>query len=321
MSCVRQAILNSGLEVDTTSIIMASWRDTTKAKYSTYINQWLSFCEQNGINYLQASPNDALKYLTQVFNNGRRHSTVAAARSALSAIMPPQNGVPFGDLPVVSRFVKGVANLRPPLPKYTSVWHVNTILNTFRSMEVNRCLTLRDLTLKLTTLLCLVLIQRAQTIHSFDIGHIRIDATGAHIAFPAKLKQTRPGYHPKPIFIPVYEREPILCPVSALQVYIDRTCSLRQGNSQLLLSYVKPHSPVSRKTVYRWLKTVLSNSGIDISVFQGHSVRVAGGSKAKQSGVPKTNILKMAGWSGEQVFATHYDKPVEVDVVAAILTT
>ena len=313
--------MNSGLEVDTTSIIMASWRDNTKAKYSTYINQWLSFCETNGINYLQASPNDALKYLTQVFNNGRRHSTVAAARSALSAILPPQNGVPFGDLPIVSKFVKGVANLRPPLPKYTSVWHVNIVLNMFRSMADSQSLNLKDLTLKLTTLLCLVLIQRAQTIHTFDTDHIRIDTTGAHIAFPAKLKQTKPGNHPQPVFIPYYLQETILCPVTTLQVYLDRTCPIRQGRTPLLLSYIKPHNPVSIKTVYRWLKSVLCNSGVDISVFQGHSVRVAGGSKAKQSGVPITNILKMAGWSGESVFAKHYDKPVQVDVVAAILTT
>ena len=39
MSCIRQGIINSGFVVDTTDIIMASWRDNTKDKYSTYINQ------------------------------------------------------------------------------------------------------------------------------------------------------------------------------------------------------------------------------------------------------------------------------------------
>ena len=157
MSCIRQALINSGLEVDTTNIIMASWRDNKKAKYSAYINQWLNFCERNCVNYLQASANDGLKYLTQVFNDGRQYSTVNAARSALSAILPAQGGIPFGKLPAVTKFVKGVANLRPPLPKYTKVWHVSMVLNKFRSMEDNDVLSLKDLTLKLTTLLCLVL--------------------------------------------------------------------------------------------------------------------------------------------------------------------
>jgi hypothetical protein len=84
--------MNSGLQVDTTNIIMVAWRDNTKSKYATYLNQWLSFCEQTGVNYLQATPNDGLTFLTQVFNKGRHYSNVAAARSALSAIMPAVNG-------------------------------------------------------------------------------------------------------------------------------------------------------------------------------------------------------------------------------------
>ena len=116
MPCVRQALITSGLAVDTTDIIMASWRDNTKSKYSTYLAQWLTFCEKNGINYLQASTSDGLKYLTQVFQRGRQYGTVKAARSALSAIMPLQDGIPFGQIPTVSRFIKGVANLRPLCP-------------------------------------------------------------------------------------------------------------------------------------------------------------------------------------------------------------
>ena len=311
--------MNSGLQVDTTDIIMAAWRDNTKAKYNTYLKQWLTFCEQHGINYLHATTNDGLQFLTQVFQRGRMYSTVAAARSALSAIMPSVNGTPFGELPIVSKFLKGVSNLRPPLPKYTMVWHVNTVLNTFRALEDNGILDLKALTLKLTTLLCLVLCQRSQTIHSFDIHHIKVGPLGLHIGFPTLLKQTRPGYHPKPIFIPCFAAELKLCPVNALQAYLCKTATLRGEESKLLLSYIKPHRAVTSKTVSRWLKTTLCNSGIDISIFQGHSVRVAGSSTAKQSGVPITNILQMAGWSGEQVFAKHYDKPIMVDVPAAIL--
>ena len=110
-----------------------------------------------------------------------------------------------------------------------------------------------------------------------------------------------------------------MCPVRALEVYIQKTALIRGVETRLLLSYIKPHKPIGLKTVYRWLKTVLRDSGIDISVFQGHSCRVAGSSTAKQSGVPVTNILKMAGWVSEQVFSRHYDKLVELDVPAAIL--
>ena len=318
MSNIRQALLNSGLTVDTTNILMASWRDSTKSKYSVYINQWLSFCEYNGISYLQATPTEGLRYLTQMFNIGHQYSTIKAARSALSAIMSSTNGIPFGKQPIVCRFMRGVANIRPVLPKYTSIWHVSKVLNHFRTLDDNEQLTLRDLTLKVATLLCLVLIQRSQTIHTFDTKYIRIESVGAHIAFPQLIKQSRPAYHPKPIFMKRFE-EPQVCPVRALEAYVHRTLYLRGDKSQLFISYIRPYDVVSIKTIYGWLKTALHESGIDTSVFQGHSLRVAGGSSAKIGGVPITNILKMAGWSGAETFTGHYDKPVEVDIPKAIL--
>ena len=143
MSCIRHSILSGGLTVDTTNIIMASWRANTRDKYGTYINQWLSFCESKGINYLLATTNDGLCFLTEVFNKGCQYHTVAAARSALSAILPLENGLPFGEWPLVSKFVKGVANIRPPLPKYTSVWSVDKLFDCFRGMDDNDRLSLK----------------------------------------------------------------------------------------------------------------------------------------------------------------------------------
>ena len=58
MSCIRHAMITSGLPVDATDIIMASWRASTQLKYSVYIKRWLSFCEVEGINYLLASPQE-----------------------------------------------------------------------------------------------------------------------------------------------------------------------------------------------------------------------------------------------------------------------
>ena len=308
--------------MDTTNIIMASWRANTQDKYGTYINQWLSFCESKGINYLLATTNDGLCFLTEVFNKGRQYHTVAAARSALSAILPLEHGLPFGERPLVSKFVKGVANIRPPLPKYTSVWSVDKLFDCFRGMDDNDRLSLKELTYKVTSLLCLVLCQRAQTIHSFHTTCIKITKEGAHIDFPTVLKTTRPGRHLKPIFIPIYPSDIKICPVNALEMYLDKTKVIRGTEEKLLISLVKPHKAVTSKTVSRWLKMMLLNAGIDISIFQGHSLRAAGSSQAKLSGVPITNILQIAGWATAKTFAVHYDKPIiEKDITQAILST
>ena len=100
------------------------------------------------------------------------------------------------------------------------------------------------------------------------------------------------------------------------------TKAFRNDNTKnkLLLSYIRPHKEVGSKTVSRWLKQSLAAAGVDVSVFQGHSVRAASSSKAKLCGVPRDNILKMGGWSNERTFATHYDKPI-LDVTIGNITT
>jgi hypothetical protein len=38
-------------------------------------------------------------------------------------------GTQIGNIPLVSRFMKGIFELRPPQPKLCSVWPVSTVLS------------------------------------------------------------------------------------------------------------------------------------------------------------------------------------------------
>ena len=82
-------------------------------------------------------------------------------------------------------------------------------------------------------------------------------------------------------------------------------------HSQLLISYVRPHKPVLKDTIARWVKVILQNAGIDITTFTAHSSRAASTSYASQAGVKLDEILKAAGWSSAQTFSKHYNKPIE----------
>lgn len=42
--------------------------------------------------------------------------------------------------------------------------------------------------------------------------------------------------------------------------------------AKLFSLFVKPHKPVSTNSLARWIKSVLSNAGIDASVFKALSV-------------------------------------------------
>ena len=126
-----------------------------------------------------------------------------------------------------------------------------------------------------------------------------------------KLKQTKPGRHLEPIDLFAYPNDKKLCVVEHLKEYLHRTEQLREGHSQLLLSYVKPFKPVSKDTISRWIKQVLEAAGIDIMKYSAHSSRAASTSSCKAKGLNLAEIMKSAGWSNSSTFARFYDKPVD----------
>ena len=71
---------------------------------------------------------------------------------------------------------------------------------------------------------------------------------------------------------------------------------LKADRSAFFVSFRKPHSVVTAKTMARWICTLLTSSGVDTSEFQSHATRSAAGvllSKAMNS----IQLCKMADWS------------------------
>ena len=128
------------------------------------------------------------------------------------------------------------------------------------------------------------------------------------------LKQNRPHLNILLISFKAYPPDRRLCVYSVLEEYLlrieDLRINLKIEENNLLLSFIKPYKRVSRDTIARWLKTVMSKAGIDINQFGAYSVRAASVSKAKEKGVPVGDILMKAGWSNETTFARFYQKPV-----------
>ena len=92
--------------------------------------------------------------------------------------------------------------------------------------------------------------------------------------------------------------------------YLERTKNLRHDHHKLLFSYQKPHSPVSKDTVSRWLKLELKLAGIDTSTFSAHSTRAALTSAARAQKLSITTIMASAGWSSENTFTKYYNKTI-----------
>jgi len=211
---------------------------------------------------------------------------------------------------MVCRFLKGAFELKPSLPKYKNIWDVNTVLMYLSSLHPPQDLILKEFTYKTTMLLALLSRQRCQTLHLLAVRGMVLKNDSCVLTIHKLLKTSRPGKHVSALTFTAYSPDSRLCPIVCLSKYVKRTSDLRKGTDQLLVSFQKPYQPVSIDTISRWLKTVLAKSGIDTSVFKGHTTRAASTSAAAVCKVPSSTILDNAGWSNATTFGKFYKKPI-----------
>ena len=60
-----------------------------------------------------------------------------------------------------------------------------------------------------------------------------------------------------------YPHDKSLCVYSYLTEYLKQTQPLRGKETRLFLSFTRPHKAISKETLSRWIRTVMSSPGID----------------------------------------------------------
>lgn len=289
--------------------MLASLSDTTMKQYDSCLKKWYNFCFSKNIDIFGASINDAILFLTTLFDSGAQYGTLNSCRSALAFIMIEK----VSENEAVKRFFKGVFRLRPPLPKYNTTWDTSKVLNILSSWYPNDSLGLDKLSRKLVTLLSLVTAHRMQTLAKININNIQIQADKITIKIPDIIKTSKIGTVQPNLILPFFREKPDICPVLTLLAYLDLTSSLRGNVDSLFIGVRKPHKLVSAQTLSRWVKTTLGECGIDISIFTAHSTRHAATSKAHKLGINLETVRKTAGWSGSsQVFMKFYNRNVPI---------
>ena len=119
--CVGRSCSTQGLSERVTDIIRKSWRASTESAYSNAWRQWVGWCLERETDPLSAPVRDILEFLCERFEAGKQYRTINTLRSAISMTHEEVDGVRVGQHPMVSRFLKGVFNLRPPAPKYSDL--------------------------------------------------------------------------------------------------------------------------------------------------------------------------------------------------------
>lgn len=248
-------------------------------------------------------------FLTELFDRKLGYSAINTAKSALSNIVSLTDcrNIQVGQHFLIKRFLKGVYNSRPSLPRYGKTWDAGIVLRHLCSIELEG-ITLRQLTYKTTMLLALLSGQRLQTLHCLSVDKITFYENKVDFYIDSLLKQSRPGKHFSVLSFQKYH-DKNLCIVEHLKKYIELTKSIRSSEF-LLVSYQKPFQRVSTDTISRWIKTIMSECGIDTTLFQAHSTRSASTSAAVRQGLSVDEVLSKVGWSSADTFAKFYNKPI-----------
>ena len=313
----------SKLSEEAFALLSSAWRKGTEKSYTMGWRKWCRWCQSSGRDPFAASIEDIIEFLTSEFHAGLQYSTINSLRSALSATLPPIEGTPVGQHPLIVRLLQGIFNQRPPLPRYENTWNVGLVISFIKnSMDRNPNLSLKDLSRKLAMLLALASASRSSDLHLLDLRYIRhnVDYVEFQIAGLSKTRRSGPPRSFTVKRLPMVES---LCPVVTLEAYIKVTQPFRGEiigkSSQLFLSLKQPHNPVSSSTIGRWIKSLLTDAGIDTSKFGAHSTRAASSSAAKKAGVPLSDIMKAAGWSRSSTFERFYYKPILSPQIGDIL--
>ena len=183
-----------------------------------------------------------LTFFTELYEKGCQYSSITLARNALASVVTLRGYTTLSDHPVIKRFIKGVYHLRPPKPKYSSIWDADILLRYWEKIEDDSHLNLLEFTKKITILLVLLHGLRISTIATFGINLITM-SNGTCISYPSELlKHDRQG---RPRDKNIYKKSENLklCPIAVTKEYLKHRAECNVTHTKLFFYHCKPLWP------------------------------------------------------------------------------
>ncbi|KAJ8909905.1 hypothetical protein NQ315_005640 [Exocentrus adspersus] len=302
------SFLNKGLPESAIPTMINSLTEGTLNQYEGCFRKYWSFCHQkqhqDPFVYNLAI---YLEFLEQMFDNGLSYSVINTYRSAMNLIFAPSEE----DRKNINRFLKGVAKMRPPHPKYKFTWNPDPVLSFVKNWYPLNRLNIENLTYKLVFLMAITSASRTQTLSKIKITDIIKLERKIEIRVTERIKTSASNKFQPLLIFPYFREAPELCVAHTIETYLERTSQYRKDHEYLILTHKKPIHPATSQTISRWLKRVLKLGGVDTTVFSSHSIRHASTSAASRKGINIDIIRDTAGWTpASNTFFEFYNRPL-----------
>jgi len=181
------------LSEEASDLLLASWREKSGRTYDSLFGKWVSWCDKRNSDPISGPVSEVVNFLTELFEQGYQYRSINNYRSAISSAHDLVDGRNIGQHPLVCRLLKGVFNKRPPLPRYSDTWKVDTVTDYIKSLPPNSQLSLSALTGKTLVLMALVRPSRSADLAKLKVSARRDSPEGISFMPEALAKQSRPG--------------------------------------------------------------------------------------------------------------------------------
>ena len=187
-----------------------------------------------------------------------QYRSINTIRLAISKTHEHVEGIPVGKHPLVSQLLKRIYNWRPPQPRYSSTWDVDTVVRYLQSLGNNNLFPLKVLSQKLLLQMALVEASRVSELQALDLRYWTFQPKGVVFNIPTLGKKRTEGAPPKQVMFGTFPDDGRLCVVKCLRQYEGATQQFRPKDHNscqpLFLSYVRPHGLVSSQRLAQWLR-------------------------------------------------------------------
>ena len=126
---LRKRFQAESLSEGATKLMLASWRSKSSKSYDGMFQKWISWCQEWDTDPISGPVSEVANFLADLYDKGYQQRSINAYRSAIASAHDLVDGVSIGQHPTISRLMSGVANARPPQPRYVSTWDVQKVLD------------------------------------------------------------------------------------------------------------------------------------------------------------------------------------------------
>ena len=307
----------------------SQWRKYKRWCLEEGLHPWVSF-DHTQVSVTMAR-DQLMAFLDFVKPSMRAYSTFCNHKSAIVCSFRILFGFELGKDPLITQWMKGWKIELPPQPRHSpdeDGWDVGAIVQYWSTQADNSELSTVELGLKALSLFGVSVYPRVS-----DMARLARDKT----TFLATAMRYQYFGTKELRSVPVFTRQggisreqcARVCPVQALQVYIERTSGYLYRPSDLIykfqhtfMSQVPNRStgfffPVGAQTCSRWMRLIMDRIHVDPK-YKGGSIRMAAASAAIDRGVPIDVVLNTGRWSSWQVFNRFYNRARLRDVAPSI---